>query len=95
MTPGELTSIDTTDQALAWAEQVVRDAEAARSACSSRVAGVRDLKRAYVEYLMKHGCAEGVVVTLLRCRLLEAVAYSAFVERLRQTVAPTTTSFDR
>jgi len=83
--------INSYDDALKWAEQVVLDCEAARASCDVPVpamksTSVTELRRRESAYLLRHGTALGTLVALLRCRQISEVAYNTFVERTRATL---------
>ena len=79
--------LETPEEAERWAEALVRDVEAARAAMNvSGDTPVRALKRLERAYLLKHGGALGAIGALLRTKHITAVAYNAFVERVRATL---------
>jgi hypothetical protein len=99
MTPEKLLKIpppiETPEQALRWAEEMVAACENARRACDAPLDAmakntVRELRRRETKYLIHHGNALGVVSTLMRVGLIEIAAYNAFVTRVQKTLVGST-----
>jgi hypothetical protein len=88
--------IETEEQALRWAEQMVSDCEVARAACDvpllTNAKGTADaLRKRERVYLMKHGAALGAIGALLRCQKISPVAYNTLAARVRMTLIGTVT----
>lgn len=89
--------IETPEQALRWAEQMVVACEEARKKCDVPLdlmakTTVRDLRRRETQYLVHHGNALGVISALMRVGLIEVEAYNTFVKRVQQTLVGSSTS---
>jgi len=85
---------DSPDQALAWAEQLVTDVEAARSACNVILPSqgellARDQRRLERVYLVRHGVALGALAALRQCRMISDIAYNGLVERVHGSLMST------
>jgi hypothetical protein len=87
--------IETPDQALRWAEEMVIACETARSRCDAPLDvqaknTVRELRRRETRYLIHHGNALGVISALMRVGLIETTAYNIFVSRVQKTLIGST-----
>lgn len=87
-------SIETTEGALRYVEELIERVETTRAACDVAVPSLDgrtavEQQRRFAAFLIRHGHALGVIDAFLRAKLIGPVAYNQLVDRVRYTILPT------